>query len=200
MGTIVYFTDENKDYYDPDACEIHIDGETTVINGIPKEILDYLILNHNIAISKNKILEELYKVDADLTPDDKSVKANMSTLRKKLGKYGHIIIKTINRNGYKYVGPLSAANSPENKQTGEHEKSAPEASVEVHNASESVDILKVSENVDARGTSADVEPASMPIVEEYPYLADLFDRLDKRIAELEQTFPTPDINTGTRSK
>lgn len=120
MGFWVYFTEDKKEYYDSDACELYLLPDKVIkIVANSKLIFDNLILNHNHVISRTQIIEwidspdEIEKTNkkhadrtvsnryADRGPVDQAI----AELRRKLEKY-RSCIKTVHRVGYKYDGPF----------------------------------------------------------------------------------------------
>ena len=97
---------ENKKEYDfgllkinENAHEVIVDNE--VINLTPKEydLLIYLVHNHNIALSREQLLTNIWGYD--FYGDDRTIDTHIKTLRQHLktcGKY----IKTIRKVGYKF--------------------------------------------------------------------------------------------------
>lgn len=89
-----------------ETLELDIDGRVLTIDGekimvTPKE-LDLLILfvkNSNIALDREKILENVWGYDYD--GDDRTVDTHVKMLRKSLGKYKDCI-STVRSVGYKF--------------------------------------------------------------------------------------------------
>ncbi len=67
----------------------------------PKEydLLFYLVRNMNIALSRDKLVEELWGYDFD--GDDRTVDTHIKMLRNSLGEYKNLIV-TLQRVGYKF--------------------------------------------------------------------------------------------------
>lgn len=86
---------------DMTAYKVSIDDN--VINMAPKEyeLLFYLIRNKNIAVSREKILTEVWGYD--YFGDDRTLDTHMKLLRKSLGEYGKSIV-TIRGLGYRFEG------------------------------------------------------------------------------------------------
>ena len=78
---------------------VTVDG--TKVNLTPKEIdlLIYMAKNRNIALSRTKLLEEVWNYD--YFGDDRTVDAHIKMLRHNLGKYRHYIV-TVRGMGYKF--------------------------------------------------------------------------------------------------
>ena len=68
---------------------------------IPKEydLLFYLVKNMNIALSREKLLEEVWGFD--FYGDDRTVDTHIKMLRNSLGKYRNLIV-TLRGMGYKF--------------------------------------------------------------------------------------------------
>lgn len=81
------------------AREVTIDGNK--IRMTPKEydLLFYLVRNMNIALSRDKLVEELWGYDFD--GDDRTVDTHIKMLRNSLGEYKNLIV-TLQRVGYKF--------------------------------------------------------------------------------------------------
>ena len=81
------------------AREVMIDGEK--ISMTPKEydLLFYLVKNMNIALSRDKLLEEVWGYD--FYGDDRTVDTHIKMLRNSLGEYRNLIV-TLRGMGYKF--------------------------------------------------------------------------------------------------
>lgn len=81
------------------AREVLIDGEK--ISMTPKEydLLFYLVKNMNIALSRDKLLEEVWGYD--FYGDDRTVDTHIKMLRNSLGEYRNLIV-TLRGMGYKF--------------------------------------------------------------------------------------------------
>ncbi len=81
------------------AHEVYIDD--VEINLTPKEydLLKYLISNKNIALTREKLLSNVWGYD--FYGDDRTIDTHIKTLRNHLGKYRNFI-KTIREVGYKF--------------------------------------------------------------------------------------------------
>ncbi len=89
-----------------DGLFIDADGRVVSIDGVkanltPKEIdlLLYLVRNKNIALSRAKILEEVWNYD--YFGDDRTVDTHIKMLRHNLGRYRDYIV-TVRGMGYKF--------------------------------------------------------------------------------------------------
>ncbi|MCH3961994.1 MAG: response regulator transcription factor [Solobacterium sp.] len=89
-----------------DGLEIDISGRTVTVDGekamlTPKEIdlLLYLVANQNIALSRQKLLHEVWNYD--YFGDDRTVDTHIKMLRHNLGKYRDFIV-TVRGMGYKF--------------------------------------------------------------------------------------------------
>ena len=100
--------DMNKDVLTFDGLVIDIQGRVVTVDGekvnlTPKEIdlLIYMAKNRNIALSRTKLLEEVWNYD--YFGDDRTVDAHIKMLRHNLGKYRDYIV-TVRGMGYKFEG------------------------------------------------------------------------------------------------
>lgn len=89
-----------------DGLEIDVLGRTVTVNGqraplTPKEIdlLIYLVQNQNVALSRQKLLEEVWNYD--YFGDDRTVDTHIKMLRHNLGEYRKHIV-TVRGMGYKF--------------------------------------------------------------------------------------------------
>ena len=94
---------EVKDY---DGIEIDKEGRTVKVDGKPVELslreyelLVYLVENENIALSRDKILNNVWNYD--YYGDSRTIDSHIKKIRPKLGKKGKNI-KTIRGVGYKF--------------------------------------------------------------------------------------------------
>ncbi len=81
------------------AREVTIDGEKVQMTPKEYELLFYLVKNMNIALSREKLLEEVWGFD--FYGDDRTVDTHIKMLRNSLGKYRNLII-TLRGMGYKF--------------------------------------------------------------------------------------------------
>ena len=79
--------------------EVYVNGEKA--NMTPKEydLLFYLVKNRNIALTRDKLLEEVWGYD--LFGDDRTVDTHIKMLRNSLGEYRKFIV-TLRGMGYKF--------------------------------------------------------------------------------------------------
>ena len=96
-------TTEIKDYA---GIEIDKEGRTVKVDGKPielslreYELLIYLIENENIALSRDKILNNVWSYD--YYGDSRTIDSHIKKIRHKLGKRGKYI-KTMRGIGYKF--------------------------------------------------------------------------------------------------
>lgn len=89
-----------------DGLTIDVEGRSVLVDGVkanltPKEIdlLLYMVKNKNIALSREKLLEEVW--DYDYFGDDRTVDTHIKMLRHNLKDYRHFIV-TIRGMGYKF--------------------------------------------------------------------------------------------------
>ncbi|NLN15201.1 MAG: response regulator transcription factor [Tissierellia bacterium] len=88
------------------GLEIDIDGRVVYVDGervdmTPKEfdLLTYMAINKNIALSREKLLDEIWGYD--FYGDERTVDTHIKMLRNSLGKYRHYI-RTLRGIGYKF--------------------------------------------------------------------------------------------------
>ena len=88
------------------GLEIDIDGRVVYVDGemvdmTPKEfdLLTYMAINKNIALSREKLLDEIWGYD--FYGDERKVDTHIKMLRNSLGKYRHYI-RTLRGIGYKF--------------------------------------------------------------------------------------------------
>ncbi len=84
---------------DTEGVNVFIDEEKIHITPKEYELLVYLIKNKNMAISRDKLLEEVWNYD--YFGDDRTVDTHVKMLRKNLGKYRKFIV-TVRGMGYKF--------------------------------------------------------------------------------------------------
>ena len=89
-----------------DGLEINVTGREVRIDGVPAsltpkeyDLLFYLVKNKGIALSREKLLEEVWGYD--FYGDDRTVDTHIKMLRNSLGKYRGYI-KTLRGMGYKF--------------------------------------------------------------------------------------------------
>lgn len=89
-----------------EGLEVDISGREVYVNGqkaamTPKEydLLFYLVKNKNIALSRDKLLEEVWGYD--FFGDDRTVDTHIKMLRNSLGEYRKFIV-TLRGMGYKF--------------------------------------------------------------------------------------------------
>lgn len=81
------------------AREVKIDGEKVSMTPKEYDLLFYLVKNMNIALSREKLLEEVWGFD--FYGDDRTVDTHIKMLRNSLGKYRNFIV-TLRGMGYKF--------------------------------------------------------------------------------------------------
>lgn len=84
---------------DLEGYVLYIDNEIVHITPKEFELLTYLIQNKNVAVSRDKLLEAVWKYD--YFGDDRTVDTHIKMLRKNLGKYRDYI-QTVRGVGYKF--------------------------------------------------------------------------------------------------
>lgn len=97
---------EKTDRFVFEGLEIDITGREVYVNGekasmTPKEydLLFYLVKNKNIALTRDKLLEEVWGYD--FFGDDRTVDTHIKMLRNSLGEYRKFIV-TLRGMGYKF--------------------------------------------------------------------------------------------------
>ena len=95
-----------QDKYEFEGLQVDISGREVYVNGekasmTPKEydLLFYLVKNKNIALSRDKLLEEVWGYD--FFGDDRTVDTHIKMLRNSLGEYRKFIV-TLRGMGYKF--------------------------------------------------------------------------------------------------
>ena len=95
-----------QEKYVLDGLEIDMLGRNVYVDGVKKdltpkeyELLQYFILNKNIALSREKILNEVWGYD--FFGEDRTVDTHVKMLRNNLGKYRDKIV-TVRGMGYKF--------------------------------------------------------------------------------------------------
>lgn len=81
------------------AREVKIDGKKVSMTPKVYDLLFYLVKNMNIALSREKLLEEVWGFD--FYGDDRTVDTHIKMLRNSLGKYRNLIV-TLRGMGYKF--------------------------------------------------------------------------------------------------
>ena len=79
------------------ARDVFIDGEKANLTPKEYDLLFYLVKNKNIALTRNKLLEEVWGYD--FFGDDRTIDTHIKNLRKKLGTVDYI--ETIRGVGYR---------------------------------------------------------------------------------------------------
>lgn len=86
-------------YYNKVSCVLTIDDETVELTPKEHELLQFFILNKNIALSREKILDHVWGFD--YFGDSRTVDTHIKRLRIKLRDYAGII-KTVRGLGYRF--------------------------------------------------------------------------------------------------
>ena len=84
---------------DKDGRTVKVDGKFIDLSLREYELLEYLIENENIALSRDKILNNVWNYD--YYGDTRTIDSHVKKIRSKLGKKGKFI-KTIRGVGYKF--------------------------------------------------------------------------------------------------
>jgi len=82
------------------ARSVYIDGEKSELTPKEYELLFYLVGNSDAAVSREKLLTEVWGWDKDFYGDERTVDTHIKMLRKSLGKYRDKIL-TLRGHGYK---------------------------------------------------------------------------------------------------
>lgn len=94
---------ENKDYggitIDAEGRTVKVDGKPIELSLREYELLKYLVDNENIALSRDKILNNVWNYD--YYGDSRTIDSHIKKIRHKLGKKGKYI-KTMRGVGYKF--------------------------------------------------------------------------------------------------
>ena len=94
---------EIKDYggivIDPEGRTVTVDGKQIEMSLREYELLKYLVDNQNIALSRDKILNNVWNYD--YYGDSRTIDSHIKKIRHKLGKKGKYI-ETIRGIGYKF--------------------------------------------------------------------------------------------------
>lgn len=100
--------DEGKQTLTFEGLEIDMSGRVVKVDGVPAsltpkeyDLLFYLVRNKGIALSREKLLEEVWGYD--FYGDDRTVDTHIKMLRNSLGEYRKFII-TLRGMGYKFDG------------------------------------------------------------------------------------------------
>ncbi len=83
------------------AREVTVGGTIVSLTYTEFELLEYLITNKGLALSRDRILDNVWRYDYD--GDARTVDTHIKKLRSKLGEAGEMI-KTIRGIGYKFEG------------------------------------------------------------------------------------------------
>ena len=89
---------------DVQGRSVSIDGQRITMTPKEYDLLFYMALNKNIALSREKLLTQVWNYD--YTGDDRTVDAHIKMLRSSLGEYRKFIV-TLRGLGYKFEYPLS---------------------------------------------------------------------------------------------
>ena len=81
--------------------EVKVGGNAVQLTYTEFELLEYLMTNRGLALSRDKILDSVWRYDYD--GDARTVDTHIKKLRSKLGAAGELI-KTIRGIGYKFEG------------------------------------------------------------------------------------------------
>ncbi|HBJ26133.1 MAG TPA: DNA-binding response regulator, partial [Ruminococcaceae bacterium] len=79
--------------------DVYIDGVKANLTPKEYDLLFYLVRNKNIALTRNKLLEEVWGYD--FFGDDRTIDTHIKMLRNNLGPYRNYIV-TLRGMGYKF--------------------------------------------------------------------------------------------------
>lgn len=79
--------------------EVYVDGEKASMTPKEYDLLFYLVKNKNLALTRDKLLEEVWGYD--FFGDDRTVDTHIKMLRNSLGQYRKFIV-TLRGMGYKF--------------------------------------------------------------------------------------------------
>ena len=82
--------------------DVLIDGQKANLTPKEYDLLFYLVRNKNIALTRNKLLEEVWGYD--FFGDDRTIDTHIKMLRNNLGQYRKFIV-TLRGLGYKFEAP-----------------------------------------------------------------------------------------------
>ncbi len=88
---------------DPLAREVYVGDTLVQLTYTEFELLEYLVTNKGIALSRDRILNSVWQYDYN--GDARTVDTHVKKLRSKLGESGHMI-KTVRGIGYKFEGEV----------------------------------------------------------------------------------------------
>ena len=84
--------------------DVFVDGEKAGLTPKEYDLLFYLVRNKNIALTRNRLLEEVWGYD--FFGDDRTVDTHIKMLRNSLGEYRKFIV-TLRGMGYKFEADVS---------------------------------------------------------------------------------------------
>lgn len=82
---------------------VYVDGEKAELTPKEYDLLFYIVKNRNIALSREKLLSDVWGFD--YTGDDRTVDTHIKMLRNSIGKYRNFIV-TLRGIGYKFQSDL----------------------------------------------------------------------------------------------
>ena len=95
--------DEGRLKVDITARIVYIDGKRIDMSPKEYELLFYMLLNHNIALSREKLICEVWGYD--FYGDARTLDTHIKLLRKSLGRYSSLIV-TLRGIGYRLEGKI----------------------------------------------------------------------------------------------
>ena len=94
--------------FDIDRCEVRFDdGRKSELSEREMELLRYLAVNPNRAVSRDEILERIWRINPRSVVETRTIDMHIARLREKLGDdpSDPRIILTIRGKGYRFAGP-----------------------------------------------------------------------------------------------
>jgi DNA-binding response OmpR family regulator len=98
--------EEHPDILEFDGLSVNVAGREVLVDGVPAsltpkeyDLLFYLVKNRGLALSREKLLEEVWGYD--FFGDDRTVDTHIKMLRTSIGKYRSFIV-TLRGMGYKF--------------------------------------------------------------------------------------------------
>jgi two-component system alkaline phosphatase synthesis response regulator PhoP len=86
---------------DRDKYKVLVDGHDVILTNKEFELLYYLMKNHGIVLTRDRLLEEIWGYDFE--GETRTVDVHIATLRQKLGESGNMI-ETVRGIGYRIGG------------------------------------------------------------------------------------------------
>ncbi|MGB3413250.1 MAG: winged helix-turn-helix domain-containing protein [Microbacteriaceae bacterium] len=94
-------TDRSGVLIDTSRKQVLLDGQKAALTYREFELLQFLVLREGRAVSRQELIDGLWREDADDRPNDRTIDVHIRRLRAKLGDFQDIII-TIRGLGYRF--------------------------------------------------------------------------------------------------